>query len=376
MGTDAWRNWRAFDGGNPESENVDEDLYSDRSFVGSSPAHGPYDLSLVFGRGPDAHRTGMRLALKLHLAIHTTLLPEILRDGELVSANSDSYHGGFMSDEIVALISLSLGVRLRTAGTSRFSGRYLADSTARPFYVEVPPLTTPGDRGREHIPATQTRGTDIGDLVRLDSLPGLSESDQVPLVRAARTYAQGLWWSNEDPNLAWLQFVSAVEVAANHSQAVKSTPAELVQELWPELWATLSGAGDDIQARVCEQAAPQARSTRKFIDFLEAYAPEPPEKRPPYSRLDWSRMREHARMIYGHRSRALHEGKPFPLPMLSQPGSEEEGTVQEVPYGLNAGGMGGVWDALETPMLLSTFEYIARGALLNWWGTLSSNHQG
>jgi hypothetical protein len=38
MGTDAWRNWNAFNQQNPETENADDELYSDRHFVGG-PAH-------------------------------------------------------------------------------------------------------------------------------------------------------------------------------------------------------------------------------------------------------------------------------------------------------------------------------------------------
>ncbi len=81
-------------------------------------------------------------------------------------------------------------------------------------------------------------------------------------------------------------------------------------------------------------------------------------------------MADHARRIYVHRSAALHAGKPFPLPMLEQPRSEENGAIQEVPFGLNTGGLGGIWDAKEAPMLLATFEYIPRGALLTWWEEL------
>ncbi|MDQ1204630.1 hypothetical protein [Microbacterium sp. SORGH_AS_0862] len=373
MGTDAWRNWRDFDAREPESENVDEDLYSDRHFTGSSPSLGPYSLSLVFGDVSEQHQVGVRLALKLHMAIHTDLLPQLLTDGELVPANSDSYHGGQMSDEIVALISLHLGVRIRSAGTSRFSGRHLANPKAKPFYVEVPSPTTPGKRGREYIPATQTRQPDISDLARLHSFPRFAEADQIALVRAARAYAQGLWWSNEDPNLAWLQFVTAIEIAANHSQKVKAPSEALIRELWPELWAALDGADERVRARVCKQAAPQARSTRKFIDFISAYAPQPPQHRPAHEQLAWDRMDEHARLVYRHRSRALHDGKPFPLPMLELPRTVEDGSVQEVPLGLNAGGLGGVWDASETPMLLATFEHIARGALVRWWDALSTS---
>ncbi len=60
------------------------------------------------------------------------------------------------------------------------------------------------------------------------------------------------------------------------------------------------------------------------------------------------------------------------MPMLEQSRVEDSGASQEVPWGLNTGGLGGIWDAKETPMLLSTFEYLARGALLRWWDELAS----
>ena len=53
--------------------------------------------------------------------------------------------------------------------------------------------------------------------------------------------------------------------------------------------------------------------------------------------------------------------------MLEEPRLEENGATKEVSHDLNTGGLGGVWGAEEAPMLLATFEYIARGALLNWW---------
>jgi hypothetical protein len=131
-----------------------------------------------------------------------------------------------------------------------------------------------------------------------------------------------------------------------------------------------AAAGAVVRAEVSKLLARQIRATRKFIAFLTECAPEPPELRPSFGKLDWPKMAQHAKLIYGHRSDALHGGKPFPLPMLEQPRAEENGAFQEVPWGLNSGGLGGVWDAKEVPMLLSTFEYIARGSLLNWWDEL------
>jgi hypothetical protein len=147
-------------------------------------------------------------------------------------------------------------------------------------------------------------------------------------------------------------------------------PVELVEKLWPELWKSLLPAEEAVRGKVSKLLAHQIRATKKFIDFLAELAPEPPEVRPLWDALDWDAMADHARLIYGHRSTALHGGKPFPLPMLRQPRSEENGAIQEVPWGHSSGGQGGIWDAKESPMLLATFEYIARGALLSWWDEL------
>jgi len=49
---------------------------------------------------------------------------------------------------------------------------------------------------------------------------------------------------------------------------------------------------------------------------------------------------------------------------------EDSGPSQKVLWGLNTGGQGGIWDDMEAPIMLSTFEYSARGSLLNWWDEL------
>ncbi|GMA87347.1 hypothetical protein GCM10025868_25970 [Angustibacter aerolatus] len=201
-------------------------LYSDRHFVGGPSIHGPYSLSAIMGREARDGAPAIRPAIRLHVGVHANLAPDVVIDGELVPANSDAYHGGNASDEIAALASLCLGVRLRVAGTSRLSGIHDHGERHPPILLEVPPLTHPGRLGYEYIPAALIRPGDLGQLGRLASFPGLAEEDQVALIRAARAYAAGLWWSNEDQNQAWLQMVTAVEIAASHRQKGHSPPEE------------------------------------------------------------------------------------------------------------------------------------------------------
>src|SRR5690242_9406552 len=99
MGTDAWRNWNAFNEQNPETENADDELYSDRHFVSGPSTHGPYSLFLIIGRDRLGTTPAIRPAVRLRVGVHANLIPDILIGGELVPANSDAYHGGTISDE-------------------------------------------------------------------------------------------------------------------------------------------------------------------------------------------------------------------------------------------------------------------------------------
>jgi hypothetical protein len=370
VGTDAWRNWRAFHAGWGEVENFDDELHSDVSFIGGPGKFGPYQLSVVIR---EAGSVGE--AVILYGGIHANLIPEIVVEGKLVKADSSAYHGGTIGDEIAALVSLELGVRLRLAGTRRISGIHKPNDPRPPIFFEVPHPGRPGVIDRELLPRVLTRSADLSDLTLLSSFPAIEEAAQTELVRAARAYAAAIWWANEDPNQAWLQLVTAVETAAKCRQTMIAEPSELVQEAWPELWEAMSAADDRVKVQLCELLAPQIKATQTFRDFIAECAPAPPDPRPTVDQLDWDQMRQHAGVIYRHRSDALHGGKPFPVPMLERPSVDASGAIQEKPYGLNAGALGGIWDAKETPMLLSTFEYVARRALLHWWSELAAGRQ-
>ncbi|MFV9452759.1 hypothetical protein ACNJ7E_04715 [Rhodococcus sp. NM-2] len=362
MGTVAWKNWVAFNDGNPLIETYEDELHSDVSFFGGPISFGPHRLSTVLRRNTQAH---VGPAIIVEGDLHADLIPEVVVDGELAPSDSKGYHGGTIGDEIAALISLELGVRIRFAGMRRSTG--IQGSGLPPFYMDVPRLARPGQPDREVLPHVVSRSTDLSGVSLLGSLPALDEDLQVELVRAARAYSQGIWWANEDPNQAWLQLVTAVEIAAGFRQKVADEPSALIEELWPELWTAIEPAEDSVRKKVSKLLAPQVRATRKFIDFLEKYSPARPDPEPQFDKLDWRQMRKHAQVVYRHRSKALHDGKPFPMPMLEVPRIDESGVLQETPSGLSAGGLGGVWLAEETPMLLSTFEYIVRGSLLRWW---------
>jgi hypothetical protein len=80
--------------------------------------------------------------------------------------------------------------------------------------------------------------------------------------------------------------------------------------------------GDELVLKVAEEVAPYMVSTKKFVDFVLAFLPDPPSVRPSeWAQHSWDRksMKASLETIYTYRSKALHGGKPFPAPMCDRP---------------------------------------------------------
>src|SRR5262249_14014844 len=149
-------------------------------------------------------------------------------------------------------------------------------------------------------------------------------------------------------------------------------PLDRLKSSKPELCEFLERLCPEALSRVADEFKDSLGASKKFKDFVIQFLPSEPQARPPASflRHDWSEqaIRRSMSVIYGHRSKALHDGIPFPLPMCEVPFRDSGWEAPaERPLGGSTSGMGGTWIEKDTPMLLRTFEYIARNALLNWW---------
>jgi hypothetical protein len=96
-----------------------------------------------------------------------------------------------------------------------------------------------------------------------------------------------------------------------------------LQDSKPELHRYLASLGDSsVLPMVADHVADSLGSTRKFVDFVLRFLPEPPASRPPeWAQFRWEsdKLKKSLRAIYGYRSKALHDGKPFPAPMCRPP---------------------------------------------------------
>ncbi len=296
-------------------------------------------------------------------------IPEL--DAENMKTRLDSFHGGEDDDEIAAPISLALRTRCRSGGTVRqwFRDMDLSDLGQPIEYGHRPPaLQTHGTLGSTLLPFLNKDG-DLSTLGSVfDSFFNVeSPKRAAAMIKAARLYQEAIWIGDEDPNLAFLWLVGAIEVAAGSWRSVVQAPSSLLKENMQEVSNLLLRYGEAHHEEVAAQLAHLVKSTQKFVEFTMEYLPEPPETRPSASKIDWLEMPRYLRKVYTHRSNALHVGTPFPYPMCIPGHRFPDGTVGERPLGEGGWALGGEWKKDDLPMTLATFEYICWSALRSWF---------
>jgi hypothetical protein len=344
VGPWGWENWRAMRDGRLSQGGLEVACYTDAQIVDDRAEFGPYlllnprrDFDQLLSRRPGVARLGLVLRLELHREIdHGDFL-----DSDWDQTDQAVFHGGDAAQELAGLVSLALGIRLRASGISReFDPE--GDPRGYPYgFDEQVPYLPPPYRN-PILPYTATGSARL-DTCRqlLLAYPSLSAAQARALVRAARSYQEGLWIADTDPRQAWLRLVGAVEA---------------VERQWFR---------DQEQIGLTKELKNiKGRTTKRFVNFVMTFPLKPPRRRPKALRLNWSQMENHLTVIYDKRSRDLHDGIPFPLPMCQPPYRSARGIASEIPDipPVTA------WTLADAPMLLHTF---VRNALHAWWSTLA-----
>ena len=312
-------------------------------------------------------------AIVLRLGVHShfgTALDFSLK------GNLSRFTGATPWDEIACLLSLQHGARLVAGNVVRdFDGR---DSLGTPYADTGPPriyLSSPSVRPM--LP--WVAGWKELRAGLLPSIGNLRPDDALALVRSARSYRDALWVADADPQLAWLLFVSALEVIAVRVAAPSDDDAEArLRAADPEIAAALDEISTDAAARMAPLLAPLVKSTARFLRLFEAFPPVPPDRRPPegFQFRPWdTAMVKALKAVYGWRSQALHMGIPFPPPMCHPPyfhQSDWQAPCETIP-GLAAHVQLGSWTRDQMPFGLHLFERITRTTIIRWWESVSAS---
>jgi hypothetical protein len=339
--------------------------YTDRFYLSTDPvSSGPYTvLSPLSVRQVPYRRSELpRMGLVLRVEQHLERDPDEYLDAGWEQLDTAVYHGGNAWQELAALLSLALGIRLRAGGITRVFHESDDDARGYPHEMEAPPYL-PQPSTFPMLPYTGDGGhaVDFSGVKLLDSYPCMSAKQARALVRSARSYQEAIWIADSDPRQAWLRLVTAVEAVA---QLQPDEPAAVrLQAVYPEIAERLSRCGDqELLEWVTKRFADQGKSTAKFLGFLKHFRPPVPRSRPraPSQRLNWHTLQDQLKDIYSARSKDLHQGVPFPRSMCETPYVSPAGVAWEIAY-VRPDSPG------KAPMHLHVFEYVVRSALQSWW---------
>jgi hypothetical protein len=364
----SYENWKAEEKGEEVQYCVEFPLFTDAYVTGEiTHEYGPYQ---VLNTTPQFKPQLIAPALILRIEEHLKNDPT---RKTMIKTDTTFYHGGWLADEIAALFSLNLGIRLKAGGaTRRFEPG--GDPKGRPEILSLhkDPVFIKNPAYRPVIPY-DTDTYCINDAHTLRSYPKLSPTDAVALVKAARLYQDALWISEFQPSFSWLFFVSAIETSANHWRRETELPLDRMRAFKPELEKLLNRYSSELPEKVANVISEYMGSTKKFLAFVIHFLPDPPAKRPskPFQTAwETPAMEKSLRKIYAWRSKALHGGTPFPEPMCIPPLFPPGEVYGEKQPGLAVQSMGGTWTTDDIPMCLHIFEYIVRHSLLNWWDSM------
>jgi hypothetical protein len=366
----SYDNWLAYRRNEPLLRASEYLLYTDSHLTGEVPTGTePYQF---FNLVPVDIRAGrVRTAVALRVGVYVEF-----GVSRIDKTDQSRYHGGTMSDEIAALASLTCGARFRSSGETRIFG-VTGDPKGRPIAWDARPEPVLNIDVRRLVLPRAAASHPIMPIRNLERFPSFSPEQAICLIRSARLYQDSLWLAESEPSLTWLLMVAAVETAANYWRSSKDNPLERLSESRPDFVGNLrSVGGDDLASLVAEEFSDSIGATKKFVEFLLEYLPDPPENRPTdWAQVEWSEenLKKAFRVIYRFRSKALHDGMPFPAPMCEPPYRDHQWEAPaEKPLGGTTYSYGGTWLSKDTPMNLHTFEYIARNAINSWWLSMTN----
>lgn len=215
------------------------------------------------------------------------------------------YHGGGIADELVALSSLFLRKRLQLGPIVRIDDnpRLLSFKHDR---IDKPLITGQGDL--KELPQY------------LGLVEGLDTKFHQKFILAVRLYHRAVLLIEEEPDLAYLNLVSAIETLCRDYPIENIKLSDLDNEL-----ANLVGSINDHKLRANIEKAILKREkliNRRFVKFIEDHTEQDfwrSEEENKKGIINKNNFTEILKKIYSQRSRTLHEGEPFPPHIFEPP---------------------------------------------------------
>jgi hypothetical protein len=321
------------------SEVIEHEVIADASVIGKFD-YGPYTLSIwEFGNHNEGEER--KLCLKIHYSVERK---ESWRTAEPYGFS----HGGGLADELIYLSSLFLRRRLKLGPITRIDDR---------------PVYLPGIK--DWIDKTLvTGGSNLGDLIEWFRLiENLNIKYYLKFILSAKLYHSALLLVEKDPDLAYLNLVSSIEVLCDDTDIGTITLDDLNDEKLKQLLDSIKNI--ELRKNIEKQIISREHFIkRKFIKFILNYIDASfweSSKRPEHGRIREEDLEDLLKRIYDQRSATLHNGEPFP-PSIYRPPM----LGAEIDFSLGVYDGGRIWKQEEFIPNFHFFEKLINHVLKNF----------
>lgn len=279
---------------NDEITSVEYEVTTNAHIVGEFK-YGPYSLSTwdfgFFNEGEER---------KLCLRIKSSKVRNYKQPS---TSRKAYYHGGNIADEIVSLSSLFLRRKLKLGTIVRKDDRPMRISNANKW-IDKPLIS-----GKSNL-------SSITEWFVL--IESLDHKVHQKFILAVRLYHRAILLIEEEPDLAYLNLISAIEVLCQDVELNSITLNDIDSELAKLVNSLDDNIRDSIEKRIINR---ERFIKRKFVKFILDNIDENfwLEDRPKQGRVEQDKLEELLGRIYKQRSNTLHSGEPFPVTIYDSP---------------------------------------------------------
>ncbi|HHT9123170.1 MAG TPA: hypothetical protein ACFYEF_09920 [Candidatus Wunengus sp. YC63] len=291
------RNMEALNNADVKSHVTEYEVIADAHIVGEF-SYGPYHFTIWEFSNKQAGET-RKLCLRIREKAFSA-------DDELWESakRTGFYHGGGIADELVALASLFLRRRFQIGSIVRWDDKPQLVSIEK--WIDRPIVDGQSNLG------------EIPSFLKL--VEGLDSKYHQKFILSVRLYHRALLLIEEQPDLAYLNLVSAIETLCQDHPIEKVTLIDLDSDL-----SQLIEAIEDRELRSKIERSILKRERfigRRFIVFILDHIENDfwiKDKRPEHGQIKPEQLPDLLKRIYNQRSRTLHLGEPFPPSIFQSP---------------------------------------------------------
>ena len=271
---------------------------TDANIIGAA-SYGPYDFLMweFSEKKPGEER-------KLCFRVREKEYPSNEKPWESAE-KSGYYHGRGIIDELIVLSSFFLRRRLRRGPVVRMDDKPMLSASSKTWIDKA-------------LVEKKSNFAELNDWLK--AVEGLNKNAHQKFILSIRLYKEAILLIENQPDLAYLNLVSAIEVLCKE-QDIEDVKLDILDRKLSRIVNKIED--DNLRSKIEIYILNRERFIgRRFVAFILDNIEESfwcDEGRPEEGQINIDELPELLKRIYNQRSKFLHDGEPFPPMVFSPP---------------------------------------------------------